>query len=74
MALREIAADKVTPANIRQLEDMKALPETASRAKEDATRREVEETFEAETQIEVAQFDASGGFDEEEPYIEQDEE
>lgn len=61
VALREIAAGKVTWENIRELEEVKALPETTSKAKEEATRREVEELMEKEA---APQYDASDGFEE----------
>jgi DNA-directed RNA polymerase subunit omega len=69
VALREIAAKKVTVGNIRQLDEMKGLPEVHSQAKEDATRREVEEILEAATQ-----YDAAIEYNEEQQIIEQDEE
>jgi DNA-directed RNA polymerase subunit omega len=61
VALREIAAGKVTWDNIKDLEELKGLPETTSRAKEEATRREVEELMEKEA---APQYDAADGFEE----------
>jgi DNA-directed RNA polymerase subunit omega len=49
LALREIAAGKVSPENIRELEEAKAIADVASKAKEEATHREVEEIVEAAT-------------------------
>jgi DNA-directed RNA polymerase subunit omega len=66
IALREIAAGAVTQANVRELEEVKAITEEPSRAKEDATRREVQEIMEAETQ-----YDASMEFQETAPFEEQ---
>jgi len=54
LSLREIAAGKVTPENIREIEDIKALPVAASPAREEITRREVKEIVEAATQYDVA--------------------
>ena len=69
LALREIAAERVTLRNVRQLEEMKGLPESPSRAKEDATRREVEELLEA-----ASQYDASLEYTTEEaPFVEPEE-
>ena len=53
MALREIAAGKVTKDNIRELEENKALPEKASAAAKDTTHQEVQEIVEAATQFET---------------------
>lgn len=69
VALREIAANKVTLDNIQRLDETKSLPDIASPAKEDATRREVEEILEA-----AAQYDAAVEYTEEEQFIDQDEE
>lgn len=66
IALREIAAGAVTQANIRDLEEVKGITEEPSRAKEDATRREVQEILEAATQ-----YDASMEFQETPPFEEQ---
>jgi DNA-directed RNA polymerase subunit omega len=65
VALREIAADRVTHENIQRLGETKSLPETTSKAKADATHREVEEIVEAATQ-----YDASLEFTVTEPLIE----
>ncbi|MHC1744134.1 MAG: DNA-directed RNA polymerase subunit omega [Syntrophobacteraceae bacterium] len=62
IALREIAAGAVTPANVRELEEVKTTVDETSRAKEDATRREVHEIMEAATQ-----YDASMEFTEAPP-------
>jgi len=60
LALREIAAGKVGLDNIRQLEEVKSLPESTSKAKEEATHREVEEIIEAASQHDAAvEYDAS---------------
>lgn len=53
MALREIAASKVTKENIRQLEEEKALPEKSPAAEKDTTRQEIQEIVEAATQFET---------------------
>ncbi len=50
LALREIAAGRVTTDNIKQLEEARAIADTSSKAKEEATHREVEEIVEAATQ------------------------
>ena len=60
LALREIAAGEVRPENIRELGEMRPLPLTTSKAKEEATHREVEEIIEAAGQHDVAlEYDAS---------------
>jgi len=59
VALREIAAGRVRWENIKELEE--GLPESGSKAKEEATRREVEEILEKEA---APQYDASAGFEE----------
>ena len=69
LALREIAAGEVTPENIRQLEEAKALPEAPSKAKEEATHREIAEIIEA-----VSHYDASIEFDQGELPADQEEE
>lgn len=53
LALREIAASKVTVENIRQLEESRLIPEAPPREKEDATRLEVKEIMDAETHYEA---------------------
>lgn len=69
-ALREIAAGKVTPANIRQIEETRVLPaESATREKDSAMTQEVKEIVEAATQ-----FDASMEFEPTEPFVESEEE
>ena len=50
LALREIASGKVSTENIRELEEARMIADTASKAKEEATHREVEEILEAATQ------------------------
>jgi DNA-directed RNA polymerase subunit omega len=50
VALREIASGRVNPENIRELEEAKALADATSKAKQEATHREVEEIVEAATQ------------------------
>ena len=49
LALREIAAGKVTLDNIRQLEEVRALPEPVVPEKEEVTRMEVKEILEEAT-------------------------
>ena len=68
-ALREIAAGKVTPDNIRQIEETKALPESTAREKDTATAQEVKEILDAATQ-----FDAAIEFEQTEQFADQDEE
>lgn len=53
VALREIAAGRVTPENIRQFEETRSLPEAASLEREVVTRQEVQEII----------SDAAGHFD-----------
>jgi DNA-directed RNA polymerase subunit omega len=56
LALREIASGKVSPDNIRQLEETRVLtPPQPPQEKEEVTRREVKEILEAATQYDVAQ-------------------
>ncbi len=65
IALREIAAGAVTPANVRDLEEAKAIADETSRAKEDASRREVHEIMEEETQYHAAmEYEESPPFEE----------
>ena len=60
LALREIAAGRVGSENIRELGEMRSLPQVTSKAKEEATHREVEEIMEAASQHDVAaEYDAS---------------
>jgi len=68
LALREIAAGRVTPENIRELEESKALAEPAVEEKEEVTRREVKEILDAATQ-----YDASLEYEDAEPSVEPDE-
>jgi DNA-directed RNA polymerase subunit omega len=74
LALREIAAAKVRPDNIRELEEMKALaapaaPVAAAQAREpeEVSRAEVREILE-----EAAQFNAAIEFGDVEPFEEED--
>jgi DNA-directed RNA polymerase subunit omega len=69
LALREIAANKVTPQNIRQFDETKSLPDPVAQEKEEVTRTEVKEILEAATQ-----FDAAVEYEEQEQFIDQDEE
>ena len=68
-ALREIAAAKVTPDNIRQIEENKALPEPTAREKDTTTTQEVKEIVEAETH-----YDAAIEFEPTEPFVEPEDE
>lgn len=56
IALREIAAGEVTQANVRDLEEVRAIGDEPSKAKEDATRREVQEIMEEQA---ATLYDAS---------------
>jgi DNA-directed RNA polymerase subunit omega len=74
MALREIAAAKVTPANILELEQMKALsapvapaPTAQAKEPEEVSRAEVREILE-----EAAQFNTTLEFGDVEPFEEED--
>ena len=58
LALREIASGSVNWENIKELEEVKGLPDSSSKAKEEATRREVEELLETEAS---PKYDASAG-------------
>ncbi len=69
LALREIAAGKVTPENIRELEELRLLSEVSSREKEEAEQTEVREILEAETR-----YDASLEYDDQAQFPETDEE
>ena len=65
LALREIAAGKVTPENVRDLEEMRLLPEAASPEREEVTRMEVTELLEAETKYDASlEYDDRGEFPE----------
>jgi DNA-directed RNA polymerase subunit omega len=68
LALREIAAGRVSVDNIRQLDEARALPDSTSPAKEEVTRREVKEILEAATQ-----YDVSTEYKETEMIVDQDE-
>jgi len=75
LALREIAAQKITPENIRQMEEGRAITEGVSKAREEATHREVEEIVEAATQnAALLEFDEKEEFIEQEQDRHQDEE
>ncbi len=67
LALREIAAGKVTLDNVRQLEEMRALPEPVAPEKEEVTRLEVKEIVE-----EATLFDASLEFEDSEQFTQKD--
>jgi len=74
LALREIAAGKVTPDNIRQLEETKALPDASAVAAQ-AVAREPEEVSRAEVREileEAAQFNAALKFGDVEGFQEED--
>jgi DNA-directed RNA polymerase subunit omega len=65
LALREIAAGRVTPENVRELEEMRLLPEVSPPEKEEVSRIEVRELLEAETKYDAAlEFDDQGEFPE----------
>ena len=56
LALREIASGSVSPDNIRQLEETRALaPPPPPQEKEEVVRREVKEILEAASQYDAAQ-------------------
>jgi DNA-directed RNA polymerase subunit omega len=70
-ALREIAAGKVTPENIRQIEETRALPDSTAQEKDSVTAQEVKEILDAETHLDVAiEFQQT----EQEQFTDQDEE
>jgi DNA-directed RNA polymerase subunit omega len=69
LALREIAAGRVTPENVRELDEMRLLPEVGPPKKEEVSRIEVRELLEAETK-----YDAAREFDDQGEFPEQDEE
>jgi DNA-directed RNA polymerase subunit omega len=54
LSLREIAAGRVTPNNIRQLDDMRLFPDVSPAVTEDAARLEVREILEAETKYDAS--------------------
>lgn len=63
LALREIAAGKVTRENIRQLEERKALPGESGRPQQETHQLEVREILEAETQYDASlEYDDADGF------------
>lgn len=73
LALREIAAGKVTADNIRQLEDTRVQPEAASPEKEDVARLELKEILEAEMSYNASlEFVESDFLQEAEPEQEQE--
>ena len=75
LALREIAAGKVTPDNIRQLEETKILPEAVSPEKENLARLELNEILEAETSYDASlDLEENEFLHEAEPETERDEE
>mgnify|MGYP001368765261 CR=1 FL=1 len=75
LALREIAAGKVTPDNIRQLEETKVLPEAVSPEKESLARIELNEILEAETSYDATlDLEENEFLHEAEPEAERDEE
>ena len=68
VALREIAAGRVTPENIRHIEEARSLIGSVPQEKEDASRLELKEILEEQTQ-----YDASMEFTESDQFIDQDE-
>ena len=63
LSLREIAAGSVTPENIRQLDEMRHIPEVSPTGSEEASRMEVREILEAETKYDASlEYEASGEF------------
>jgi DNA-directed RNA polymerase subunit omega len=65
LALREIAAAKVTPENVRELEEMRLLTEVSPPEKEEVSRIEVREILEAETKYDASlEYDDQGEFPE----------
>jgi DNA-directed RNA polymerase subunit omega len=62
LALREIAAGRVTPENIRELEEMRLLP-VGRTEKEEVSQTEVREILEAETKYDASlEYDDQGEF------------
>lgn len=75
LALREIAAGKVTADNIRQLEETKILPEAVPPEKENLARIELNEILEAETSYDATlDLEENEFLHEAEPEAERDEE
>jgi DNA-directed RNA polymerase subunit omega len=69
LALREIAAGKVTPENVRELEQMRLLSEVSPAGKEEASQTEVREILEAATRYDASlEYDDQGEY----PYSEED--
>jgi len=68
LSLREIAAGKVTPENIRELDELRLFARTSSPATEEGGDTEVRELLEAETK-----YDASLEYDEAGELPDQDE-
>ena len=67
LALREIAAGKVTPENVRDLEEMRLLPELSPPEKEEVSRIEVRELLETETKYDASlEYDGQGQVPEQE--------
>jgi DNA-directed RNA polymerase subunit omega len=69
LALREIAAGRVTSENVRELDETRLLPAVSPPEKEEVSRIEVRELLEAETK-----YDAALEFDDQGEFPEQDEE
>lgn len=64
VALREIAAGKVTLENIRQFEEVKPLPEALAAEKEEVTRTEVKEIMDAQAELGASlEYDDSADFE-----------
>lgn len=68
LALREIASGRVTPENIRNIEEARALVGSVPEEREESSRLELKEILEEQTQ-----YDASMEFEESEQFIDQDE-
>jgi DNA-directed RNA polymerase subunit omega len=69
VALREIAAGRVTTENIRDLEEMRFMPEIAQSEKVEATQTEVREILEAATKYDASlEYDDQGEY----PYSDED--
>jgi DNA-directed RNA polymerase subunit omega len=69
LSLREIAAGSVTPENIRQLDEMRLIPEATPTESEEASRIEVREILEVETKYDASlEYEDSGEF----PYQEEE--
>jgi DNA-directed RNA polymerase subunit omega len=68
LALREIAAGKVNPENIRELEEISLISQDRRREKDETSQTEVREILEAETK-----YDASLEYDDQGEYPDADE-